>query len=500
MRRWPLLLLTVSGLAFLASLYLPWQDARRAGHLGPFLSLGDFAIDGWTSFGYATALFAIVVAVGSAAGLVRPQLGAGLPLGRCALFVGYGAAAVAVLTWDQRHYYEAAVDVPVRYRMAYGAYLGITAGAAAVVGALALRWDELRWSVSVRLVAMAFAIVGLLVAFTLPWVHSQPAHASESALESAGAVVATAAALWTPEFPLLAPVPLLFSAGVLSALAPYGDAVYGAWLGLASAAVLLLARVLGVRVRLSRPARLDTIVLCAAAVGFASTLFLPWLGPFVGWTFLGTICAALAVALVFAAIVPLPVSPLELAAAFALYLTTQGVVVAESAQSPDYELQTGAALGLAFGGALIAIALVRWRHVRLPGDRVALRLAAVGAVVLYLAVLLLPTWHVFPERVRSALVFTPVSWFAVACVLLGIRLAAAWLRQPIAAAETFFIPLAVLTVVILWLIGERAYRLNWGGGWIVVTASLVLALLGWLEGRGRVEGFWVPELLRVDRL
>ena len=499
MRRWPLLLLTVSGPAFLASLYLPWQDARRAGRLGPLLSLGDFDIDGWTSFGYAAALFAIVVAVGSAAGLVRPELGARLPLGRWALFVGYGAAAVAVGTSDQRHYYEAAVDVAVRYQLAYGAYLGITAGAGAVVGALALRWDELRSSISVRLVAMAIAIVGLLVAFTLPWVHSQPAHASDSALESAGAVVATAAALWTPEFPLLAPVPLLFSAGVLSALAPYGDAVYGAWLGLASAATLLLARVLGVRVRLSRPARLDMIVLCAAAVGFVVTLFLRWLGPFVGWTFLGTICAALAVALVLAVLVPLPVAPLELAAGFALYLTTQGVVVAESAQSPDYELQTGATLGLAFGGVLIAAALVRWRHVRLPGDRIALRSAAVGAVVLYLAVLLLPTWHVFPERVRSALVFTPVSWFAVACVLLGIRLAAAWLRQPIAAAETFLIPLAVLTLVILWLISERAYRLNWGG-WIVVTASLVLALLGWLEWRGRLEAFRVPEILRVDRL
>ncbi len=49
------------------------------------------------------------------------------------------------------------------------------------------------------------------------------------------------------------------------------------------------------------------------------------------------------------------------------------------------------------------------------------------------------------------------------------------------AAETFLIPLALLALVILWLIGERAYRLNWGGR-IVVAVLLVLALLGWPSG------------------
>ena len=51
----------------------------------------------------------------------------------------------------------------------------------------------------------------------------------------------------------------------------------------------------------------------------------------------------------------------------------------------------------------------------------------------------------------------------------------------------------------LSLIGERQYSLNWGG-WIVVVTSVLLALLGWLERRGGLERFRVPELLRVDRL
>ena len=68
-----------------------------------------------------------------------------------------------------------------------------------------------------------------------------------------------------------------------------------------------------------------------------------------------------------------------------------------------------------------------------------------------------------------------------------------------AAAEAFFIPLALLALVGLWLIRGREYQLNWGG-WIVLAASVALALLGWLERRGGLERFGVPEILRVDRL
>lgn len=499
MRRWPLLLLLASGLTFLASLYLPWQDASRAVQLGGLLPEGDFEIDGWTSFGYASALFALGLAAAAWASLLNPRRAAALPLGRLALLVGYGAAAVAVETWYQRQYLDAAVDVRVRFHLAYGAYLGIAAGAAAVVAGLALRAPELRWSSPVRLLTSAIAIAGLLVAFALPWVHSQPAYVSDSALESAGAVVATVAALWIPALPLLAPVPLLFAAGIVSELAPYGDVVYGAWLGLACAALLVPARVFGLKPRLPRPRGLWTLVLCAATAAFLAALFLPWIGPFAGWTFLGTVSAALAVALVIAALVPVPVAPLELAAGFALYLATYGIEVADSAQPPDYELRTGATLGLVAGGVVLAAALMRSRRARPPDDRVALRIAAVGAVTVYLAVLLLPVWHVLPDRVRSALFFTPSSWFGVACVLLAVRLAGCWLRRPVAAAEAFFIPLALLALVGLWLIRGREYRLNWGG-WIVLAASLLLALLGWLERRGGLERFGIPEILRVDRL
>jgi hypothetical protein len=68
-----LLLLLASALTFLASLYLPWQDASHEQQLGQVVPFDAFELDGWTSFGYAAALFALALAAGSGAGLVRAR-------------------------------------------------------------------------------------------------------------------------------------------------------------------------------------------------------------------------------------------------------------------------------------------------------------------------------------------------------------------------------------------------------------------------------------------
>lgn len=489
MRRWPLLLLLASGLAFLASLYLPWQRARLPDSAAAHLFGDVYESTGWTAFGYASALFALALVAGSGAALFRPRLGATLPLGRCALFVGYGAAAVAVGLWYERHYPATADHGRLHLHFAYGAYLGFAAGAAAVVGACALRARGLREDISVRRCIAAAGAVGLLVALALPWVHSDAADASGPAYDAGAAVGATFPALWAPFVPLLAPVPLLFAGGIVSEVAPSGDIVYGAWIGLAAATLLLCTGTF----------RRPPLPLFLPSVAFLATLFLRWQGPFTGWTVLTAVCAALAVGMLVVALIRLPVSLLELAAAFALFLATQGFELAHSAQSPDYEVRIGAVLGYVAGAALCAAVLVSSRHVRLPRDRLALRALAVIGAALCIVVLLVPTWEVLPGGAWSNIRFIPSSWFGIACVLLAIRVGGVWLRSSVHAGEAFLLPVALLTLVVLELIRERAYRLN-AGGWIVVGVSLLLALLGWLEQRGGLKDFRVPEVLRVDRL
>jgi hypothetical protein len=104
-----------------------------------------------------------------------------------------------------------------------------------------------------------------------------------------------------------------------------------------------------------------------------------------------------------------------------------------------------------------------------------------------------------PFSWASKLVFIAPSWLGIAGIVLAVRLAAAWLRSRVEAGLALLIPLAMLALIALWLIEERSYHVNWGGR-IVIALCLLLALLGRLEQRGRLETFRVPELLRFDRL
>src|SRR2546421_10619655 len=96
-RSWSALAL-VGALLLLASLYLPWEKAS-SGSRDPtgFLNLfpDPLSVDGWSSgAGPAAALSALLLAAVAAAAVVRPGLSRRLPLGQCALFVGYFAVAV----------------------------------------------------------------------------------------------------------------------------------------------------------------------------------------------------------------------------------------------------------------------------------------------------------------------------------------------------------------------------------------------------------------------
>ena len=479
-QRWPVLLLLASGLAFLASLYLPWQEAAGLDRLGAG------RIDGWTAFGFAAALFALCLVAASAVSVARPALAARVPLGQCALLVAYASGALAVDTWYERQY-GIGVDARLHYHYAYGAFLGLAAGAAAVVAALVLR------RLSLPSPVLLASGLGLLIAYALPWVRAEGASAPGYA--SAVAVPAVAAVVCASAWPRLAAAALLFTAGTVSSLSPGGFLAYGAWVALGLALIFALAGSLGLHRR--RPPDAGATLVSVVAALFLATLFLHWQGPLVGWSFLGTVSAMLALALV-AATVSLNVSPLPLAAAFALIVATAGFQLAHSSV-PGYGLRVGAKLGFAFAAALVGLTVVRCRGLRPPRDRIALRSLGAVAALVYVAVVLGPLWSGRLGGWTGALRFIPASWLGIAGLLLAIRLAGAWLRRPIEAEEVVWIPVAMLVLIALELIRIRSYHLGWGGG-IVVGVLLFLALLGWLERRGGLDDFGVPAILRVDRL
>jgi hypothetical protein len=193
-----------------------------------------------------------------------------------------------------------------------------------------------------------------------------------------------------------------------------------------------------------------------------------------------------------------PAAALELAVAFALLVATDGFELTAFTPS-GYGLRLAAKLGFASAAVLFGLVLFRSRALRPATDRLALRACAVLAVLAYLALTLVPIWHVLSDGWRSALVFIAPSWLGIAGVVLAVRLAGAWLRPTVEAGVAALIPFVLLALVALWLIEKRTYDVNWGGR-IVVAVLLLLALLGRLEQRGGLENFRVPELLRVDRL
>jgi hypothetical protein len=477
-RRWPVLLLLASGLTFLASLYLPWQQAQlpatpSASQVGILESFAK--VDGWGrygfGFGYAASLFAVALVFACGVALLRPVR---LPLARCGLLVGYGAVAVAVDTWYARHFAAAAADTPLRFHFAYGAYLGLAAGAAAVLGVAGLRRRLPASSLLVGATALA-----LLITLALPWARTAPVRISLPGYFGTAAAAAVVAAVFVPA------ASVLFCGGIIAELAATTDLAYGAWIGLGLAALLSALTV--------RRARAVDLAVFVPAALFVATLYFHWQAWIVGWSMLGTAAAVTALALVL-----WPASRLELAVGFALLVATQGFELT-GLTPPGYHLRLAAELGFACAALLFAVVLFRSRALRPPKDRIVLRACGVLAVAAYLVVTLVPIWHGISFDWTAKLVFIAPSWLGIAGIVLAVRLAGAWLRPRVETGLALLIPLAMLALIALWLIEERSYRVNWGGR-IVIAMCLLLVLLGRLEQRGRLENFPIPELLRFDRL
>ncbi|MGH2727555.1 MAG: hypothetical protein ACRDKS_11355, partial [Actinomycetota bacterium] len=339
-RPWPVSLLLAGCVALLVSLYMPWQEAScgpecRRGQSGDVTGLlnlfsGRLSVDGWSSgIGDAAALVALLLAGTAAFALARPDLTGRLPLGLCAVFVGYFAFAVAAAARsvaDQREVSMNGVD----FHFAYGTYLGVAGGIVALLGAAALRRNELVRERSASQLAALVLGVGLLVSFLLPWQRvGAPQNFTFLGIEEPAALVAVvavcvAAVWWMSESSIgerlgLSVATALFTVAALSAVTLGVAHAYGAWVGLGFALALLPLALLGTA-PVSRPTRppWHAVAVAAGAVVLLAALFLPWqkvcyptgsdFGPYSGrclstngWvTIAGSAAAALATLLVAA--------------------------------------------------------------------------------------------------------------------------------------------------------------------------------------------------------
>jgi hypothetical protein len=546
MRRW-LVVLLAGALAVAASLYLPWREASCAsactggqGGVAGLLNLfaGGLSVDGWAlQVGGVAALFALLLAALAVTGFARPNLADRLPLGFCALLVGYFGFALAVQARSVAGRREIGLK-GIDFHYAYGAYVGVAGGIVALVAAAALRRDELvRDRSAARAVALVLA-VGLLVSFLVPWqrVVGPQRVTTFLGIGSPAAVLAAvtvclALVRWRSESRAgerlgISAAAALFTAAAVSAVTLGVAHAYGAWLGLALALALVALALVGT-VPLSRPIRPSrrVVATAGAAALLLTALFLPWqtvcypsgsdFGRYSGrclstngWvTIAGSAAAALTILLVGATFARwLAASVVELTVGIGLLVATLGFELAAPASAASgFHFGFGSIVGFSATAFLVVLALLRLRPSRFDRNRLLVRLAPITTGLAYLLIIVLPWWDVLPRRLQSQSLarFSPLSWLTVAGALLAIHLLGSWARRivgPSASPDRLvLLPLALLALAALDLIRLRDAGITWGGG-IVVGLSLVLALLGRIEQREGLESLRVPELLRVDRL
>jgi hypothetical protein len=537
--RVPLLVVLASALAFLVSLFLPWQEAGQSGVtlggdvgvLGLTNVLGASSSDGWTTeAGVAASLAALILVATTAVALVRPgAVGRLVALFPFALALLYLAIAdLVVLHAEEELVGTIQANRTAHYHYTYGAYLGVAAAAIAVLAAAFLERTRLaRRPSGVELVTILLG-VGLLVAILLPWTSSQ---VSFPGIDGAPVVLA-AIGVCLLVGGLLRSRIAVYVAGMIAVLvgATVNEVAseprigYGAWtaLGLALAFVVATA-FLRPPARPATPSLSGALAAAAAAV-YAIALFLPWrqycapggqrLGGGLGRCYVSTgwgagessaAAGTLALIVIVAAVVLAwsTVATAELTLAIAIFTAVSGVALEnQGGPEPGWSTRYGAYAGFAAAGILLVVGLVRLRLPRLESRRVIDRLVPVAASIACLCAIALPVWSALPDR-WSPSVEVLGGWYAVVGVLLALHLLRRWLDfvgGPAAHAEELvLLPLGVLALTGLALIHERGNGMTWGGG-ILVALCIVLTLFGCIEQRGGLEGLRVPEALRVDRL
>lgn len=528
----------------LVSLYLPWRAAAascgvddyfggQSGAASGLLHLfsGPETKDGLSSeLGRALALFALLVAALGTAAWARPSLARRLPLGTCALLAGYFGVAVGVQMRSDPFPLQGCAS-----HYAYGAYVGLVATIVVLVaGALARRAELMRY-LSASPLVMLVLVGGLLSTFLLPW-WEQPADPTPTnitwiGLTSPAAVIAAALAvclpgIWdradtTPAERLgLAVAVALFTGGAAGSSTFLAARVYGVWPALAIAgALVVLALVEGPRRLRLADSSWRQLSVCAAALLFLGSLFLPWqrwcygagseFGPLAGHCFAANawitpaaaVAALLAMVLVVGALEPrrlrLPV--VDVAAAMGLLVATVGF---EFRDADAFELAYGSTIGFICVGVLIAVVLMLSRLPTVDWHRLFVRLLPIAVCLSYLVIVVLPWWDVLSRDAEASLTFAELSWLTMAGAVLGIYLLGLWVRQiaaPSGSPALVLVPLALLALTAVDLIDFLDEGVDWAGG-AIVGLCLLLAVLGRMEQRGGLDSVRLPEILRVDRL
>jgi hypothetical protein len=513
-----LLVLLVGSLAFLASLYLPWEWNATTGPCNPRspFSCAASSFEGWSVGGAAVAaLSAAALAICVVAALRWPSRWPRLPLARLALLTAYLALAGWAASLSGRNY-ETAIGGHVRF--AYGVYLGLAAVAVCLGAAAVLRRDEILRRPSVaRATGIALA-VSMLLAFLLPWhrvsvLNHTVAYLgiSSSAAVISAAVICLAMSWWGTDgrVQLLAAaaVAVLTAAQLTAALnitpVPFPDSVqYGAWVGLGVSLALLVfsARDLKSLATRRRPPREVAVVFAPAALLLVA-LFLPWQSscwptgdssvPRIyagvcssgdGWsTFPGAIAGALVLGLLSLLLLRRSGVPtLRIAVAIGLLVATVGFTI--EAPFPDVQITYGAFVGFAAAGILL-VAAARLRPRWPSGRRPLVRLIPALVCVALLAVVVVPWWHVLPGVPVYRL--AGPTWFTVAIALLALNLTASWLRRivdPAARRELVVQTSVALVIASLYASVERDIHSG-----IVVGLCLILLALAWNEERDRIS-------------
>jgi hypothetical protein len=533
-RRLPLFVLLASALTFLASLFLPWRQWHGLVRLPFVFYNGGF--DGWIGVvGDVAVLLAVATVFACLAALVRPKLAASLPLGGLGVGLGYFAAAVAV----QIHAYSVFTEIGLRNDprrpagfashshsfWAYGFYLGVAGGAVAGLCGLFLRRRQLLVRRPPADVVADAIGIGLLVSFLLPWVREDSAlgvtfpGVGDSATAIGALVLLLGAGRLLSSarkglrLALAVAVAILIGASA-SATPMFVSRAYGAWIAIGLAVALVAIE--AARARSVRPAALPsgrTALRAAAALVLLIALFLPWerlsgapqgfAASANGWSvFPGGVAGALALLLLLAAaLLPeLEAHALTIALAIAFLVSVIGTYLAVGADSRVFGLAGGSYVGFAATAALLLSVLGPFRPIRVDPHRALARAVPLAASLACLGAVMLPLWEVLPRDWTQADAVSGELW--VAALLLALFLIRAWILSAarLSTGHTLtLVPLALIVLPALQLIFLRTEAIRWGGV-ILISLSVVLALLGWIEEHDGLESAGFPELLRIDRL
>lgn len=191
---------------------------------------------------------------------------------------------------------------------------------------------------------------------------------------------------------------------------------------------------------------------------------------------------------------------LTIVVAVALLVSLMGTYVAVGEESYIFGLSYGSYVGFAATAALLLSVLGPFRPIRVDPHRALARAVPLAVSLACLGAVMLPLWEVLPRDWTQA---DAVSGeLSVAALLLALFLIRAWILSAarLSTGHTLtLVPLALIVLPALQLIFLRAEAIRWGGV-ILISLSVVLALLGWIEERDGLESIGFPELLRLDRL